>query len=134
MLGTPEGRGVRFELERRADASDVELLVRHVRRQMPRDEIPVLVCADDLGRARMAAWPEARRRLSELPGVLILGAARREDLTPELSADATVIDPRLTDTAAGLIYDAVSSAGLPTVLSVRRRCGKQVACSWSSSP
>lgn len=99
-----------------ADPNDVELLLRHVRRQIPRHDMPVLVCADDLGRARMAAWPEASRRLSELSGVLILGAARREDLTPELSADATIVDPRLTDTAAGLIYDVVSAAGLPTVL------------------
>jgi hypothetical protein len=69
-----------------ADARDVELLVRHVRRQMPHQGVPVLVCADDLGRGHMAAWPEARRRLVEMPGVLILGAARREDLTPEISA------------------------------------------------
>src|SRR2546430_1539592 len=99
-----------------ADADDVELLVRHVRRQMPNPDAPVLICADDLGRARMAAWPEARRRLSEVPGALILGAVRREDLTPDISADATIIDPRLTDTAAGQIYDAISTAGLPTIL------------------
>jgi hypothetical protein len=99
-----------------ADPNDVELLVRHVRRRAPHPDIPVLVCADDLGRSRMASWSEARRRLSEMPGVLILGAARREDLTPELSADATVVDPRLTDTAAGQIYDAIATAGLPTVL------------------
>jgi len=101
---------------RAADAGDVELLVRHVRRLMPTPDAPALVCADDLGRARMAAWPEARRRLGELSGVLILGAVRREDLTPDISADATIVDPRLSDTAAGQIYDAISTAGLPTVL------------------
>jgi len=99
-----------------ADSADAELLVRHVRRQIPHRDMPVLVCADDLGRARMAAWPDACRRLSELSGVLILGAVRREDLTPELSADAVVVDPHLTDTAAGLIYDAVRAVGLPAVL------------------
>jgi energy-coupling factor transporter ATP-binding protein EcfA2 len=98
------------------DADDAEILVRHVRRQMPHEEIPVLVCADDLGRARMAAWPVACRRLLEIPGVLILGAVRQEDVTPEVSADAMVVDPSLTESAAGEIFDAISAAGLSTVL------------------
>ena len=99
-----------------ADDDDVALLVRHVRRQSPDRDLPVLVCADNLGRPGMAAWPHARRQLVELPGVKILGAARREDLTPEVSFDATVIDPRLSAQAADEIYSAIVDTALPAVL------------------
>jgi hypothetical protein len=110
-------RGVRVvRVLRVAAPEEVELLVRHVRRQMPSEAGRVLVVADDLGRDRMAAWPEARRRLAQVPGVLLLGAARREDLTPQISASAVVVDPRLTESAARCIYDAIEEAGVPTTL------------------
>jgi hypothetical protein len=99
-----------------ADSDDVELLIRHVLRHLPTHATPLLVCADNLGRSRMAAWPHARDRLLELPGVLILGAARREDLTPDITASAVVVDARLTDTSAAEIYDALVAEGLPTAL------------------
>ncbi|WP_460528397.1 hypothetical protein [Flindersiella endophytica] len=111
------GRGPRIvRVLRVADSSDVQLLIRHVRRQEPRLDMQVLVCADDLGRDRMALWPEARRQLEELPGVLLLAAVRQENLTPAASADAAIIDPRLSDTSAGQIYDAIQTAGMPAVL------------------
>jgi hypothetical protein len=99
-----------------ADATDVELLVRHVRRQKPTEAMRLLVVADDLGRDRMAAWAEARRRLREIPGALLLAAVRREDLTPEISASAVVIDPTMTESTAGLIFDALEAAGIPMLL------------------
>jgi hypothetical protein len=109
--------GVRIlRVHRVAVSNDVELLVRHVRRQKPTTTMRLLVVADDLGRDRMAAWPDARRRIGEIPGVLVLGAVRREDLTPEISASAVVIDPILTQSAATRIFDALEAAGVPTVM------------------
>lgn len=105
-----------LRVHRVADSGDVELLVRHVRRQKPNMGMRLLVVADDLGRVRMAAWPDARRRIGEIPGVLILGGVRREDLTPEISASAVVIDPTLTQSAATRIFDALETAGVPTMM------------------
>jgi hypothetical protein len=101
-----------------ASAEEATLLVRHVRRQRPSSNMPVLVCADNLGRARTEAWPQARDRLLELPGVMVLGAARHEDLTPSISSNAVVVDPRLTDSAAGEIYRRIEQLGAPTVLAI----------------
>ena len=99
-----------------ADARDVELLVRHVRRNQPSASMRLLVVADDLGRDRMAAWPDARDRLREMAGVLVVGAGRREDLTPQISGSAVVVDPILTESAAQLIYDAFEHEGIPTAM------------------
>ena len=58
------------------------MLVRHVARALPSPQNKIVVCVDDLGRARAAAWAEARDRLTELAGVEIMAAARREDPDP----------------------------------------------------
>jgi hypothetical protein len=109
--------GVRIiRVLRVADAEDAELLVRHVRRNQPSTSMRLLVVADDLGRDRMAAWSDARARLREIEGVLVVGAVRREDLTPQISASAVVIDPTLTESAAQRVYDAFEEEGIPTAL------------------
>lgn len=87
-----------------ADPREATLLERHVKRLRPDPTAPVLVCVDNLGRDRTAGWPQARERLLEMRGVMLLGAVRREELTPEITANATVVDPRLTDSAAREIY------------------------------
>jgi hypothetical protein len=117
--------GVRIlRVYRVADADDVELLVRHVRRQQPSEDMRILVVADDLGRGRMAAWPEARRRIAEIPGVLLLGGVRREDLTPEISASAVIVDPTLTESAARQIYSALEAAGVQTAMAREEAVGR----------
>jgi hypothetical protein len=117
--------GVRvLRIHRVADADDVELLVRHVRRQRPTMDMRLLVVADDLGRDRMAAWPDARRRIREIPGVLVLGGVRREDLTPQISGSAVVVDPTLTQSAATSIYDALVAANVPTLMAREEAVGR----------
>jgi len=113
------GRGARplRVLRLRGDA-DVEALVRHVQLQEPSAVAPVLVCGDDLGRSGMDGWPVAASRLLELPGVLLVGAARAEDLTPALSRDARVVDPRLDRDTARQIAEQVRSAGVATAMEV----------------
>ncbi|MFJ4732527.1 hypothetical protein ACIP6V_09585 [Streptomyces sp. NPDC088770] len=94
-------------------ADDVELLVRHVQRIRPSGENRIVVCIDDVGRARTGAWADARDRLLALPGVTILAAARQEDLTPALSRGAVLVDAALTSSAALEVYEAVQASGLP---------------------
>lgn len=101
-----------------ADARDVELLIRHVRRQRPGENARVVVVADDLGRDRMAGWIDVRQRLLEMDGVLLLASVRREDLTPGLSGSATIVEARLTESSAASIYNGIASAGLPTELTI----------------
>jgi hypothetical protein len=92
------GRGARpTRVLRCSSNADVALLVRHARLQQPSAVAPLLVCADDLGRDSYAHWAAARDQLLGIPGVLVLATVRREDFTPELAGDATVVDPRLCD-------------------------------------
>ncbi len=97
-------------------SQDAEMLVRHVLRAKPSRGCRMVVCIDDLGRARMAAWPEARDRLLELPGVAIMAAGRHEDLTPGLTRGAALVDAALTTSAADQVYQAVQASGLPMVM------------------
>ncbi len=99
-----------------ASSADAQLLVRHVARALPSHQNKIVVCIDDLGRARTAAWTEARDRLVELAGVQIMAAARREDLTPALSRGAVLVDAALTQSAADQVYLAVQAAGVPLVM------------------
>lgn len=101
-----------------ADAADVETLVRHVRRLAPRPTAPVIVAADDLGREHMAGWIDARRRLAEVAGLLLISAVRHENLTPLLTGSAVVVDPRLDRTTATVLYSELQLAGHPTVLAL----------------
>ncbi|MFE0349447.1 P-loop NTPase family protein [Streptomyces griseoluteus] len=94
-------------------ADDVELLVRHVQRARPSGENRIVVCIDDVGRARTGAWADARDRLLALPGVTIMAAARQEDLTPALSRGAVLVDAALTSSAAREVYEAVQASGTP---------------------
>jgi hypothetical protein len=99
-----------------ATSADAQLLVRHVARTLPSQQNKIVVCVDDLGRARTAAWAEARDRLMELAGVEIMAAARREDLTPALSRGAVLVDATLTHSAADQVYQAVQAAAVPLVM------------------
>ncbi|MFF7590307.1 hypothetical protein ACFZCK_22720 [Kitasatospora purpeofusca] len=99
-----------------ATSYDAELLVRHVMRAKPSRQCRVVVCVDDLGRARTASWIEARDRLLEMPGVAIMAAGRREDLTPALTRGAALVDAALTPTAAEQVYHAVQDSGVPLVM------------------
>lgn len=93
------------------NADDVELLIRHVQRARPSGENRIVVCIDDVGRARTGAWADARDRLLALPGVTVMAAARQEDLTPALSRGAVLVDATLTSSAAREVYEAVQASG-----------------------
>lgn len=103
-----------IRVQRLPEVNDAQLLIRHVRRLLPSEERPILVCADNLGQSQMAAWPAARDRLLEIPGVRMLGACRQEDMSPELTRGAVVVDPVLRAESAAQIYKTLVDAGLPT--------------------
>jgi hypothetical protein len=108
------GRGARpTRVLRCSSTSDVALLVRHARLQQPTAVAPLLVCADDLGRDSYTHWAAARDQLLEIPGVLVLATVRREDFTPELAGDATVVDPRLSQASAEAVYQRLATNGVP---------------------
>lgn len=110
-------RGARtIRVLRVANYDDVDLLLRHVRRERPSENSPLLVCADDLGRQSMAMWAEALPRLHEIPFVYILLAVRREDFTPALAGDGVVVDATLTPTSAVAIHEGLIDAGIPVAL------------------
>ena len=99
-----------------ADRAEAAMLLRHVRRMMPEPGLRVLICIDDLGTPATAAWPDCRDELLQISGVSIIGAVRHENAAPGVTGNAVIVDPRLTDTSASDIYDALAASGLPTTL------------------
>lgn len=96
-----------------ATSEDVEMLVRHAAIQRPSQTAPLVVAADNLGRPHMAAWPDAVRRLREIPWLFLLGAVRSEDFSPRLlSGGATVVEPTLDEETAADIASAVQDSGI----------------------
>lgn len=97
-----------------ATDDDVRLLVRHVELLKPTPSSPVVIAADNLGRPRTAAWPDAVDALHELPNVFLVGACREEDFSARLVRGAVrVVRPRLDAPTAQLIAERVETAGLP---------------------
>jgi hypothetical protein len=96
--------------------ADATLLVDHVAALAPESTRPVVVCIDDLGRARTAAWPAARDELLAMTGVSVLGGCRQEDLTPEIGRRAALVDSRLTGDSAQLVIDALQASGISVVV------------------
>lgn len=88
-------------------------LVRYVRLLGTSAERRVIVCVDDLGRAATEYWAEARDRLLEIPGVVVLGACRQEDLLASISTGATLLESGLSTASALRIYDRIRANGIP---------------------
>jgi hypothetical protein len=92
-------------------ADDVEMLTRHVTLQKPSQIAPLIVAADNLGRPQMGAWPDAARRLREIPWVYLLGAVRSEDFSPRLiSGGAALVELSLDLETAADIASAVQES------------------------
>lgn len=96
-----------------ATDEDARLLVRHVELLRSTATSPVVVAADNLGRPRTSAWPNAVAALREIPHVFIIGAAREEDFSPLLLSGSTrVIKPLLDRLTAELIAERIQRAEL----------------------
>ena len=85
----------------------------------PNSTQSVVVCCDDLGRPRTRAWPLAAGRLLALPGVVLLGAVRQEDFTPELLRHGGVlVELRLDDAEATAIANQLARLGVDLRLEI----------------
>lgn len=114
----PSARVVR--VRRVQDASDAAGLARHVRLMRPSEYAPILVVADDLGRAATAAWPEAATLLRELPNTYLLTAARAEDFHPsQLVGSTRVVQPQLDKATALEIGARLKQVGIPERMDVQ---------------
>lgn len=102
-----------IRVARVASDQDARLLVRHVELLRPTGTSPVVVAADNLGRPRTRAWPDAVAALRELRHVFIIGAAREEDFSPNLLDGGTrVIKPSLDRATADMIAERIERAGI----------------------
>lgn len=97
---------------RLAGDADVQSLVRHVRILEPRENSPVVVVCDDLGRPHTGGWALSARRLLEHPHVCLLGAARREDFSAALLRGGRLVEMHLDDATASLIANQLAAAGV----------------------
>lgn len=98
---------------RLATEADVNELLRHVQLLEPSEASPVIVCCDDLGRPATAGWPGAARRLLELSDVLLIGAVRQEDFTPELLCHGgEFVQLHLDESTATAISEQLTFAGV----------------------
>ncbi|WP_354225680.1 hypothetical protein [Arthrobacter bambusae] len=98
-------------------AEEVDLLVRHARLQQPSRTAPLVIAADNLGRPQVGAWPDAARRLREIPWVYLLGAARNEDFSPRLAAGGTSVIELVLDAAtATYVAEAVRESGIEILM------------------
>lgn len=95
----PAARVVR--VRRAQNGDDARALARYVKLLRPSESSPVMVVVDNLGRPHTNEWPYAAALLREIPSVLLLGAARVEDFTPDLLAGTTrMVEPQLDQALA----------------------------------
>ncbi|MBF4161451.1 hypothetical protein [Nocardioides acrostichi] len=104
---------------------DARDLARHVRLQRPSDHSPVLVVCDDLGRPHVGEWSKAAALVREVPGTLLLGAARAEDFTPALTVGATrIVRPVLIAPVAKDLGERLSTRGVALQMDPLEALGK----------
>lgn len=101
----------------RIGTDDVAELLRWVRLQQPSAKAPLLLCIDNLGRPPTGGWFAAVGQLRAIPGVVILGAVRREDFVSSLVATSpSVIEPVLDLPLARSIDQTLRERGISTCL------------------
>ncbi|MFE7484182.1 hypothetical protein [Streptomyces sp. NPDC057552] len=90
----------------------VPSLVRLAKALKPSTRSPVGFVVDGIGVGATEAWDALQRELAPVPGVLLLGSARSEDLLPLRSrADCTRITVTLDEEVAQQIHAGLSASG-----------------------
>ena len=98
---------------------DIATISRWIRLQEPSENFPLLLCADNLGRAQNEGWTALVREFIDIPGVLLLGACREEDFRPELVVGrTTLVVPELAHELAVSIGKALADRQIQTALDV----------------
>jgi hypothetical protein len=103
---------VRWYRVRRLRVEDVTALVRLAKGLQPSPEAPVGFVVDDLGRDDRAGFDALAGELRELPGALVLGACREEDLVLVRTARAAAqVRPILDEGLAERLWQELRDAG-----------------------
>ncbi|MFJ7279882.1 hypothetical protein [Kitasatospora sp. NPDC098663] len=97
---------------RRLRAEDTAPLVRLAKALKPSSRSPVGFVVDGIGIGTAEAWDILHRELAPLPGVLLLGSVRSEDLLPLRSrAECTQVTVTLDEEVAEQIHAGLSASG-----------------------
>ncbi|MFF2727600.1 hypothetical protein ACFVS9_06810 [Streptomyces sp. NPDC058008] len=97
---------------RRLRNEDTASLVRLARALKPSTRSPVGFVVDGIGIGAAEAWDVLHRELAPIPGVMLLGSVRSEDLLPLRSrADCTQIAVTLDEDVAEQIHAGLSTTG-----------------------
>lgn len=96
-----------------AELADIERLVR-AHATSSRWSVGLLV--DAVGRGEFEAWSRLRERIAAIPGTLLIGTARREDLfTLGDLADCHIVPVTLDELAAEIIHAGLLRRGATTI-------------------
>ena len=100
---------------RRLRDGDIAALVRLARALKPSTRSPVGFVVDGIGIGSAEAWDALQRELAPIPGVLLLGSVRSEDLLPLRSrAMCTQIAVTLDEDVAKEIHTGLTASGATT--------------------
>lgn len=100
---------------RRLRDGDIAALVRLARALKPSTRSPVGFVVDGIGIGSAEAWDALQRELAPIPGVLLLGSVRSEDLLPLRSrARCTQIAVTLDEDVAKEIHTGLTASGATT--------------------
>ncbi|MFD8750092.1 hypothetical protein ACFV0O_03780 [Kitasatospora sp. NPDC059577] len=102
---------------RRLRNEDISALVRLARALRPSTRSPVGFVVDGIGVGAAEAWDVLHREMAPIPGVILLGSVRSEDLLPLRSrANCTQIAVKLDEDVAEQIHSGLSASGATTAL------------------
>lgn len=101
---------------RRLRAEDTAALVRLAKALKPSSRSPIGFVVDGIGIGAAEAWDVLHRELAPIPGVVLLGSVRSEDLLPLRSrAECTQITVALDEEVAEQIHAGLSASGATAV-------------------
>jgi hypothetical protein len=100
---------------RRLQDGDVDALVRLAKSARPTTRTPVGFVVDAVGVGPTQAWDLLQRELAAIPGTVLLGSARTEDLLPlRTLPGATLVGVRLDEEVAAQIHEGLLRSGAIT--------------------
>ena len=104
-----------FRLNKVAD-EDLAYVERLVRAYATSSRWSVGLLADAVGRGQFGAWSQLRQRIAAIPGAILVGTARREDLfTLDELADCHVVTVALDEQAAAIIHAGLLRRGATAI-------------------
>jgi hypothetical protein len=110
-------RSVLWYRVRRLEGQDVEPLIRLVRASGPSPKAPVGLVVDAVGTGAIEAWDQLLVELAAIPGALLLGSARNEDLLPIRTLPrCAVVNVALDEELAAKIYAGLTARQLTSAL------------------